>query len=105
MLAGRSVGVCSSDEWEVQVGSVPDRCHSCINTDVAQKGDLSFSWYCRLPMADTVGAAVRMGEAMLGLAAVASTLPAWAGTAAAILLNMANTCVCGVSRVCSSAII
>lgn len=52
------------------------------------KGDLSFSWYCRCPIVDTAGAAVRMGDAMLGLAAVASTRPAWAGTAAATLLNM-----------------
>jgi hypothetical protein len=55
----------------------------------AQQGHLSFSWYCRLPMADTAGAAARMGEAIFGLAAVASTRPAWAGTADAILLNMA----------------
>jgi hypothetical protein len=41
---------------------------------------------------------VRMGETMLGLAAVASTLPAWAGTAAATLLNMVVVDMCGVSR-------
>lgn len=51
-------------------------------------GNLSFSWYCRRPAADTAGTAARMGDAMLGLAAVASTRPAWAGTAAATLLNM-----------------
>jgi hypothetical protein len=60
----------------------------------AQRCDLSFSWYCRLPAAETVGAAVRRGEAMLGLAAVARTRPAWAGTAAATLLNMARVCGC-----------
>jgi hypothetical protein len=60
------------------------------------KGDLSFSWYCRRPTVDAVGAAVRMGDAMLGLAAVASTRPAWAGTAAATLLNMVAISVCAV---------
>ena len=36
-----------------------------------------------------------MGEAMLGLAAVARTRPAWAGTAAATLLNMVEkVCMC-----------
>jgi hypothetical protein len=38
--------------------------------------DLSFSWYCRRLAAETAGACVRMGETMLGLAAVARTLPA-----------------------------
>lgn len=37
-----------------------------------------------------------MGDAMLGLAAVASTRPAWAGTAAATLLNMMMDSVCAV---------
>ena len=60
-----------------------------------KKSDLSFSWYWRRPMADTAGAAVRIGDAMFGLAAVARTLPAWAGTAAATLLNMVEDCVCG----------
>ena len=48
-------------------------------------------------MADTAGAAVRIGDAMFGLAAVARTLPAWAGTAAATLLNIVEDCVgvCG----------
>ena len=57
-------------------------------------GYLSFSWYCLLPTADTAGTAVRIGDTMLGLAAVASTLPAWAGTAAATLLNMVVMTVC-----------
>ena len=39
-----------------------------------------------------------MGDAMLGLAAVASTLPAWAGTAAATLLNMVAMTVCRVFK-------
>lgn len=69
-------------------------CHSHTIAVIAQKCDLSFSWYCRVPAIETVGAAVRRGEAMLGLAAVASTRPAWAGTAAATLLNMAKICVC-----------
>ena len=45
-----------------------------------------------------MGAAVRMGEAMLGLAAVASTRPAWAGTAAATRLNMVERGVCAVMK-------
>ena len=57
-------------------------------------GDSSFSWYCRRPTAETAGACVRMGETMLGLAADARTRPAWAGTAAATLLNMAKMCLC-----------
>jgi hypothetical protein len=38
--------------------------------------DSSFSWYWRRPIAETAGAAVRIGDAMFGLAAVARTLPA-----------------------------
>jgi hypothetical protein len=56
--------------------------------------DLSFSWYCRLPADASVGAAVRIGDAMFGLATVESTLPACEGTAAATLLNMVTMCVC-----------
>jgi hypothetical protein len=41
-----------------------------------------------------VGAAVRMGDAMFGLATVESTLPACEGTAAATLLNMLIVDVC-----------
>lgn len=41
-----------------------------------------------------MGAAVRMGDAMFGLAAVESTRPACAGTVAAILLNMVIVRVC-----------
>lgn len=57
--------------------------------------DLSFSWYCRRPVAETAGAAVRRGDAMLGLAVVASTRLAWVGTAAATLLNIVAG-ICGV---------
>lgn len=42
-----------------------------------------------------MGTALRMGDAMIGLAAVESTRPAWAGTAAATLLNMMIADVCG----------
>lgn len=83
---------------EAQLGTVSDPCHSYSIIVGAQNCDLSFSWYCRLPAAETVGAAVRKGETMLGLAAVASTRPAWTGTADATLLNMAEMCVCVVSR-------
>lgn len=41
---------------------------------------------------------------MLGLAAVARTRPAWAGTAVATLLNMAKGFVCGYAVVLSIAI-
>jgi hypothetical protein len=41
-------------------------------------------------MEAVAGAAARTGEAMLGRAVVESTLPAWAGTAVATLLNMAK---------------
>jgi hypothetical protein len=47
---------------------------------------------------------VRRDEAMLGLAAVASTRPAWAGTAAATLLNMARRYACVFEVVLSVAI-
>lgn len=60
------------------------------------EGNLSFSWYCRFPIGDTAGTAVRMGDAMLGLAAVASTRPAWVGTVAATLRNMVSISVCAV---------
>lgn len=40
-----------------------------------------------------VGAADRIGEAILGRALLKSTLPAWTGTADASLLNMARECV------------
>ena len=94
MLVERSVDICDSDGCEMRLGTISGRCHLSTNTAIVQRIDLSFSWYCRLPVADTVGAAVRMDEAMLGLAAVARTRPAWAGTAAATLLNMAKRCVC-----------
>ena len=60
---------------------------------VMQRDCLSFSWYCRRLFADTVaGAAKRIGETMFGRALVNNTLPEWAGTTAAILLNMAGSC-------------
>jgi hypothetical protein len=45
-----------------------------------------------------VGAADRIGEAIFGRALLESTLPAWAGTADAILLNMTRESVCRISR-------
>lgn len=49
-----------------------------------------------------MGAAVRIGDAMLGRAPVASTLPAWAGTAATTLLNMVEMGGCEVSMCLAS---
>jgi hypothetical protein len=63
----------------------------------AQKWNLSFSWYCRLPADVSVGGAVRIGDARFGLATVESTLPACEGTAVATLLNMLMIGVCSVS--------
>jgi hypothetical protein len=45
-----------------------------------------------------VGAAVRIGDAIFGLATVESTRPACDGTAAATLRNMMTVGVCCVSR-------
>lgn len=60
---------------------------------VMQRDYLSFSWYCRRLFADAVaGAAKRIGETMFGRALVNNTLPEWAGTTAAILLNMVRRC-------------
>jgi hypothetical protein len=70
---------------------------SVFDSMFAQRGYLSFSWYCRLPTTDIEGTALRMGDAMLGLAAVASTRPAWAGAAAATLLNMMIAGMCAES--------
>lgn len=94
MLAGRPNLRGASDGCEMRLGNGSDACYISTIICVAQRCDLSFSWYCRLPAADTLGAAVRRGEAILGLAAVASTRPAWAGTAAATLLNMAKRRIC-----------
>ena len=49
---------------------------------------LSFSWYWRPPAIDSVGTAVRSGDARLGRAAAASALLAVIGTAVATLRNM-----------------
>lgn len=58
------------------------------------ESDLSFSWYCRRPLTDTVaGTAARTGDAIFGLADVATIRPA-RGTAAATLLNIVRGCVC-----------
>lgn len=72
-----------------------ERIEGCVG------GYLSFSWYCRRPVTLIVAGATaaRTGEAMFGRAAVARTRPAWAGTAAATLLNIAKV-VCGFSVVC-----
>ena len=62
------------------------------------RGYLSFSWYCRRALTETVAgvaAAVRIGDAIFGRTLVARILPAWAGTVAATLLNMAMDCVAG----------
>jgi hypothetical protein len=45
-----------------------------------------------------MGAADRIGEAIFGRALLESTLPAWAGTAVAILLNMAIDCMPYIER-------
>jgi hypothetical protein len=75
--------------------SCSDRAPSQDLKPCIEREDLSFSWYCRLPIAFAVaGTADRTGDAIVGLAPFASTLPAWAGTAAATLLNIADECVC-----------
>jgi hypothetical protein len=61
---------------------------------MVQRGNISFSWYCRRPAEANVGTAARTGDAMLGLATVESTRPACEGTAAATLLNMVMAGVC-----------
>lgn len=59
-------------------------------SQIWKREHLSFSWYCRRLLADTVAdAAARTGEAIFGRAPVEITLPACAGTTAATLLNMA----------------
>jgi hypothetical protein len=64
------------------------RRHQFLDFLIAQRDDLSFSWYCRRPAEASVGAAVRTGDAIFGLVTVDSTRPACEGTAAATLLNM-----------------
>jgi hypothetical protein len=98
MLAGHSN---NADEREFRgIGSMSGVIGSIATSSpeslIAQKRDLSFSWYCRLPADASMGAAVRIGDAMFGLATVESTLPACEGTAAATLLNMLTVGVCNV---------
>jgi hypothetical protein len=82
--------------------SVPDGIRSVATilpeSRIAQRNNLSFSWYCRRPAEANVGAEVRMGDAICGRATVESTRPACAGTAAATLRNMIVVGVWGVVR-------
>jgi len=95
MLAVRSLRMVNSSRDRKRFRC--DHRHQSLESAITIKGDLSFSWYCRRPETDNVGAAVRIGDAMLGLATVRSICD---GTAAATRLNMLTRGTCGVLRVC-----